>query len=493
MSRVTVIGSLTTGPSAETLARVPEATHLLAIEADRLGDLEPATIRQFFAGRLLYRLRSQIEGGAGDNDPRARERRLLWAAERYDLVALEAARDLRPRVLAAIPRERRVIMWCGTVTEEVPLQARAEQALAESAALHVVTPQVTTPVQALEVISFLRRFGRRHVAAWAEGEAGEWTRVVAPHLGARVVWGVAVADPETREPVATREPMLQRLILDYGLPELPTVERLHGLVGNGAESSLLPRIHNAAYRALGVPALYVPFPIAGFGGFWRHLVNGSALEHAAMPLAALTVYAPFKEAGLAVAGSAHRLAQRGDAANILVRDRMGTWRAGATTPGAVVAALDQLHIDVEGLSTVVIGCGGSGRTLAAELQSRGAVVTLANRTVDRGQRAARRQRLPFMALDELDIETFRLVVTAIPRTDAPVIEAGRLTDDTTVVDLVHGGSTPTEWVRMARSRELQVIDGETVLLLEACAQIRAMTGYDLTVEQLREQLDGMAA
>ena len=53
---------------------------------------------------------------------------------------------------------------------------------------------------------------------------------------------------------------------------------LFGVVGNPVAHSLSPRIHNTAYRALGIPALYLPFHAESFGDFWLEVVENGVLE-----------------------------------------------------------------------------------------------------------------------------------------------------------------------------------------------------------------------
>src|SRR4029077_5771268 len=74
---------------------------------------------------------------------------------------------------------------------------------------------------------------RGALAAFASGPAGAWTRLVAPRLGAPVVYAAA-----SELPGAPGESALTRLRDDYGLPDLPPVEVLFGIVGSPVAHSL---------------------------------------------------------------------------------------------------------------------------------------------------------------------------------------------------------------------------------------------------------------
>ncbi len=82
---------------------------ILEVRADLLGDLDPNWLRSHFRGELLYTLRSRAEGGAFEGGKLARRKRLAAAAPRYDLVDLEADRDLQADLLLEVPAAKRLI------------------------------------------------------------------------------------------------------------------------------------------------------------------------------------------------------------------------------------------------------------------------------------------------------------------------------------------------------------------------------------------------
>jgi 3-dehydroquinate dehydratase/shikimate dehydrogenase len=333
---------------------------------------------------------------------------------------------------------------------------------------------------------------RRDVAAFASGPIGLWTRVVAPRLGAPVVYGAAGGPGAP--PAAPGQPSLARLRADYGLPELPPVSMLCGVAGNPVAQSLSPRLHNAAYRALGIPALYVAFHAPSFGEFWLEVVESGALETLGLPLSGLSITAPHKEAALAVAGAESPLATRIGAANTLVR-KDGVWEAEATDPDGVLLPLRERGIELAGRTAAVLGCGGAGRSAAIGLAAAGARVTLFNRGIERGLKAAAELGLPFRPLSELDTAHFELLVHATPRGrgagDQPPLDVDRVRPGAVVVDMTYG-EAPTPLLLAVAARGALAIDGREVLLAQALAQFRLMTGREMPREVARQAL-GLAA
>jgi 3-dehydroquinate dehydratase/shikimate dehydrogenase len=479
--KATLIATLTAPPPASADTDLA-AADWLEVRADLVGDLDPAPLRRVFPGKLLYTLRSRAEGGAVEASPERRKRRLLDAASRYDLVDLEMARDLTPEILRAIPPARRIISWHGPVTPLAGLQSTFRRMAAAEALLYKLVPAATQAGEELAALLFLKGLERRDVIAFCTGLAGAWTRLVAPRLGAPVVYGSAgeIAG-------APGQPTIRRLVQDYGLPDLPPVEALFGVVGNPISHSLSPRIHNAAYRELGIPALFLPFHAESFGELWLEVVESGALEEIGLPIRGLAVTTPYKEAALAVAGAESPRAGLIGAANTLVWNQ-GVWEAEATDPDGVVAPLRERGIPIENRAAAVVGTGGAGRSAAAGLATAGAQVTLFNRGAERGLQASSLLGLPFVALPDLDPSRFDILVnaTSLGRQDGEPLPfpVDSLRLGAVVIDMVYGEG-PTPLLRAAAERGASTIDGREVLIGQAAGQFRMMTGRELPAAAAR--------
>lgn len=473
--RATLIATLTAPPPPSADFDL-EAADWLEVRADLVGDLDPAPLRRVFPGRLLYTLRSRAEGGAVEISPERRKRRLLDAAERYDLVDLEMARDLVPEILRAVAPARRVISWHGPATPLAGLQSTFRRMATAEALLYKLVPAATQAGEELAALLFLKGLERRDVIAFCTGLAGAWTRLVAPRLGAPVVYGSAgeVAG-------APGQPTIRKLVEDFGLPALPPLEALFGVVGNPVAHSLSPRIHNAAYRELGLPVLFLPFHAESFGEFWLEVVESGALEEVGLPIRGLAVTTPYKEAALAVAGAESPRAGVIGAANTLVWNQ-GVWEAEATDPDGVLSPLRERGIPIEGRAAAVVGTGGAGRSAAAGLATAGAVVTLFNRGAERGLQASSLLGLPFVPLPDLDPARFDILVnaTSLGRQEGEALPfpVNRLRPGTVVIDMVYGDG-PTPLLRAAAEHGALTVDGREVLIGQAAGQFRMMTGREL--------------
>jgi 3-dehydroquinate dehydratase / shikimate dehydrogenase len=490
-SLVSLVATLTT-PLTPDLAAGLGGVEWLEVRADLLGDQDTEPLRRLFPGKLLYTLRSRAEGGGFEGSPEGRKRRLIEAAARYDRVDLEMARDLTPEILTGVSQEKRLISWHGPASDVDGLAACFTRMAATKAALYKLVPGAGQPGEALAPLQLLAKLGRADVVAFAGGDTGVWTRLLAPRLGAPVVYGAA-----GEVPGAPGQPSIRTFREDYGLPEQRPVSALFGVVGNPVTHSLSPRLHNGAYRELGIPAIYLPFQTDSFGDFWLEVVEEGILGDMELPIHGLSITAPYKAAALAVAGAESPLAGLIGAANTLVL-REGVWEAESTDPDGVVAPLRLLGIEVTGRRAAVVGAGGGGRAAAVGLAQAGAEVTLFNRGTERAEKAAADLGLPCLPLADLRPALFDVLVNATLLGRAPnealPFAVDSLRPGAVVIDLVYRRPEegPTPLLAAAASQGAQVVDGREVLLGQARAQFRLMTGRDLP-DPLARRLLGLEA
>ena len=455
----------------EVLRGLPEGVSWVQVRADRIGDVPPGRLRQEFGGKLLYTLGSREGDRASNGDGLNRSRRLIAAAAAgYDLIELDGERDIGADVLEAIPPERRLISWRGAAASVPELASRFRRLSWIAARSYLLVMDTRRAADGLAPLLFLRSIGRSDVTAYADGEMGLWSRVVASRLGAPQVFVGSVGGG----PGPSASPSPARMIEDFGLPA-PPVDRICGIAGVLAAKSLSPILHNAAYRALGYPGLFVPFPVDSFADFWREIVESRALEQIGMPLQGLTVASPNKETAAALPAIRSRAALRAASANLVFR-RGTAWVAATTDPTGVLAYLRRPWIF--GRRAAVVGCGGSGRAIALALSQMGASVTLVNRGRERGQRASRLLGLPFLSLSGFSVDGFDLVINATPigsQGDVLPFAIDQLDRDAVVVDLVYTQNT-TALVAWARARGVRVVEGREVLLAQVERQFARMTG-----------------
>ncbi len=417
------------------------------------------------AVRSIFALRSRAEGGRADSDPESRAAVLMQATDRHALVELEAQRDLHPAILNAIPPERRVIAWHGEAADLDTLRRQFQRMQLTPARWYKLVLSPSNFANTTLAPQLLLELARDDVTVYADGPEGLWTRVLAPRWGAPLVYGSFKSGDCTS---------IGRLMDDYGLPDLPDIRTLHGIVGDPVSHSLSPRFHNRAHRLRASQVLYLAFQTGDLGAFWRHLIDVPWLVNAGLRIDGLTAISPCKETALRRVERIGPTARRAGSVNVLWRDGQ-RWVGDTTDAFGAREGLVRNHIATSGLNAIVMGCGGAGRTIAGELLRQGARVTLANRGSERANRAADLLGIKPCGWNEFDPAAYQLLVNATPlgsAGEAP-FDLSRLQRDSVVIDLAYG-KQPTPLAEAARLRGCTLIDGRDTLELQAGAQFRLM-------------------
>ena len=466
MTQPSVIATLSTPPSPNgaELTALPESVQWLELRADLVGELDTDWLRNHFHGRLIYAFRDQSPD---------RQQRLIAAAQRYDRVEIESDRDFSAELLTQIPQEKRIVSWYGHVNNLSELREQFDRVSSLPASLYKIITSTERISEEFLPLWLLKSLRRSDTIACANGPLGFWSRLVALQLGAAAIFGAVSSS-------APSDPTITRLIADYGLPELTPAKQLFAIIGNPIFHSLSPRLHNASYREMKYPALFVPLHVESFDEFWREFVLSKTLDALGIPFNGMTVASPHKEEALVAATNVSSMARTAEAANILVRNN-GWWNADTTDPDVVYSARQHRSVNVREKRAAVIGCGGAGRAIAAALVASGAGVTLINRGAERGEHAAALLGLQYVPLPEFDAEGYDIVVNATPvgrDTDDIPFKIERLNNDAVVIDLVYG-SRPTPLIGGTKARRQIAIDGRDVLLTQVRHQFRMMTGQEM--------------
>ena len=119
MARAIVVGSIVRSPTKHESEVLRTNVDWLRVRADRLSPIECAALKDHFRGPTIF----SLESHRGETTAaRQRVEKLVAAASRYDLIELDAERDLVGEVLDAVAPERRIVRWCGPARDWRVLQ-----------------------------------------------------------------------------------------------------------------------------------------------------------------------------------------------------------------------------------------------------------------------------------------------------------------------------------------------------------------------------------
>jgi shikimate dehydrogenase len=263
---------------------------------------------------------------------------------------------------------------------------------------------------------------------------------------------------------------------------------LCGIVLHPAGHTRSPAMHNAAFRALGIDAVYVAFDVAP-------AALADALRGArALGVRQLAVSIPHKQAVIPLLDAVDETARRIGAVNtVTLRDGR---LVGANTDWiGAVRSLEGAR-SLAGARAVVLGAGGAARAVVYGLCARGAAVTVLARTPRRARDLAEALGAQGAgSLSELARTPHDVLVNTTPvglGSDESPVEAEAISPDAVVMDAVYEPAE-TRLLRDARARGARGISGKWMLVYQAAEQIRLWTGREGPIDVLAAAFDAVSS
>lgn len=322
--------------------------------------------------------------------------------------------------------------------------------------------------------------------AFCMGEVGVPSRILALARGSRFVYAACPPDADARTISGPPAELAAPGLLDwttlrdrYRADHLTPRSALYGLLGCPVRHSIGAAIHNAAFRARGLDAVYLPLLASDLRNF-RKAAEG-------FPLAGFSVTIPHKQRMLRWVDRADRAARAAGAVNT-VRVRRGRWEAINTDIAGIVAPLRRAFRLGEreplpaGFRAVIVGNGGAARAALIALQElRCRSIAVTGRNPAKGSRLARDLGGKPLPLEQLERERFDLLVHATPvgmwpRAGESILRPEQLNGGL-VFDLVYN-PPETRLLELAWARGCRTISGLEMFLAQAARQFAYWTGLE---------------
>jgi shikimate dehydrogenase len=282
--------------------------------------------------------------------------------------------------------------------------------------------------------------------------------------------------------------------------------RVVAIIGDPVAHSLSPRMHNAAFTALGLNWTYLAFrvPAADLPQAVRGIKG--------LGFAGFNVTVPHKEAVLPLLDEVDATAARIGAVNTVRVDEERLVGFNTDAPGVLDALEGAGGARVPGGRCLVLGAGGGGRAAAFGLAQAGAAkVVILNRTRSRAEKLVQHVAAAVRACDVLagpldasSVERFArdadIIVQATSATmsaamgglggRAPWLDAIRehLRRGMTVLDMVY---TPkwTDLLASAREAGAAAVSGLSLLVHQGARSFELWTGRPAPVDVMKRAVD----
>ncbi len=480
------LGQETTRQVIERMGELAPLADLFEVRGDRIADLDLLSILRAKTTPLIFACRSVEQGGHYDWPADRRRQLLLEAVKRgYDWVDVELSSSFLDVMMEKAGGGLIVSHhdFAGMPDDLDLLYAEMSEKGADVVKI-AVTPRSFADVGRL--IEFAQRTsasGGPGLVCVGLGPLGAPTRLLAGKWNAPFTFASAAVGEETAPgqfPVAALADL-------YRVREVGPDTKVYGLLGTDVLRSLSPVLHNRAFEARGVDAIYVPLPAESLDAFFEAL---PALE-----LSGFSVTRPYKTEILARLQEVdEQAALCGSVNTVLVHDGL---LMGSTTDGIGISAPLRRRTDLKGKMAVILGAGGAARAAALSLVRKGAQVIVLARDPDQAAFTAGAVGCSSGALDEIRTLSWDVLINATPlggrgHEDESPVPADAHQSGTVVLDMVYD-PVETRFLREAAAAGATTIHGLEMLLEQAIPQFETWTGKEAPAEALRALVELLAA
>jgi 3-dehydroquinate dehydratase/shikimate dehydrogenase len=468
---------------------------LIELRLDRIVHPGKERLRSFVRRArkpVIVACHGREAGGGSEREPEERIELLRDAAEAgarfVDVdwsLALELG-EVKPPCHRIVSRH----VLAETPADLAALHDEVREVLGEGDVTKVVT-HAETSEDGLRLLRWLAT--TKGVIAFCSGEAGAFTRLLAPIFGSPFTYCASAVLPG--EPPGAPTAPGQWRVNDFlaAVPPggLGPETAVFAVVGRPARHSLSPRVQGLAMKAAKLDAVFVALePV--------NLVRLLALADAPN-FRGLAVTAPFKEEAHRLAALQDEASQRTGAVNTLVREA-GGWRGANTDVPAVRETLAQaleLHARShggpkpgEGPIVLVLGAGGAARAVVHAARSLQARTLVAARRPEQARELARSLGCASLAWEEIARAEHHVLVHTTPvgslasGVGALPIPADWIRPRTLVLDAVYR-PIRTPLLEAARARGCTAVPGAEWFVRQAALQFRLFTRQEPDAHLLR--------
>lgn len=325
----------------------------------------------------------------------------------------------------------------------------------------------------LRVIMLARQSQDQNVIAIPMGEAATPARVLAPRFGNVLSYA------PVEEATAPGQIPLAEVHEVYRASALTSRTRVYGVIGDPIVHSLSPVLHNAAFRARKMDAIYLPFHVTDLNDFLR------AVEP--LGIAGFSITSPHKEKILSHLYHIDPLAKSVGAVNTVVVKRSGKLFGCNTDCLGILRALEG-KLSIRGSRVLILGAGGVARAAAFVLVRAGASVSVCSRRPQRAAKLARAAHGESVRRAALRKMHFDAIINATPvgmhprEDESPLVPAEmncRLAFDTVY------RPRNTKFLQLAAQRGVETVSGLEMFLAQGIAQWELWTGQSAPVAAMR--------
>lgn len=374
--------------------------------------------------------------------------------------------------LAAMHEEIRAVLYEGDVTKFVTHANSCEDGLL--------------------MLQYLR--GEPGLIGFCTGDAGSFTRALAPIIGSAFTYCAPAIIPGEPEPEATAPGQIRvNDLLALNPPGGVSPETsIFAVVGNPISGSWSPRIQGMSFKSAGLDAIYVALEPTNFATFLERANDEN--------FRGFSVTAPFKNDAFAASKQRDGASEEAGTCNTLLREG-DHWNAANTDVPAIRETLRcGLQIeqytgprDLAKAKTLVLGTGGAARAAMLAVRGLDGEPTVAGRDPAKAAQLAADLNCDWISWEEIEGFAYDILVHCTPvgslaNRDASPIPEAWLRPGAIVLDAVYR-PLRTPLLMAAKACGSVAIPGGEWFVRQAEAQYRLFTRKDPDQKLMRATFD----
>jgi 3-dehydroquinate dehydratase/shikimate dehydrogenase len=332
--------------------------------------------------------------------------------------------------------------------------------------IYKIVTTARKPSDNMRVLNLARAHGRLPLVVLSMGETGFPTRVLSTLCGGLYTYAAPVAAEATSAGQVSAH-ALRHL---YRCEKISRNAKIYGVIADPVCHSISPAVHNRAFQAKRLDAVYLPF-----------LVHPGQLKDffelaEKLPVAGFSVTIPHKQKVLRYLDIVDPLARRIGAVNTVWR-KAGKWRGANTDVPGVVEPLTR-HLRLAKSTVLLVGNGGAARGAAFALTDAGAKLAIVGRNADRVRALAKACDAEPLSMEQVRARHFDALVHATPVGMFPKVDECVFPDAIpadVVFDMVYN-PLETLLLKRARAQGKTVVPGMSMFLEQAVHQFEIWTG-----------------
>ncbi len=352
---------------------------------------------------------------------------------------------------------------------------------------------ITDTISVLKLIQ-LAKIDNQKIIPIAMGEAGKWTRILGLAHGAFMTYAALDAGMETADGQITAKDMIEI----YRVRELDLKTKVYGVIGDPVSGSLSPYMHNPAFVAVGINAVFVPLLVEDLDEFMRRMVKEETWE-VDLNFAGFSVTMPHKQAIMKYLDEIDPVAEKIGAVNT-VKIEDGKLTGYNTDAYGFITPLKEKFGDLRDASVAVFGAGGAARACVYALKQEGADVTVFARDEHKTKAFADEFGVCLSTISKVkdqrskvNLSNFDILVNATPLgmkgplENESLFTAEQLKGVKFVYDLVMRlGDSPI--ILEAKKAGVAAIGGLEMLIGQGVRQFEIWTGREAPIEVMRRSV-----